>query len=110
MRSVHCFRPVSLEAWCLVGLGAASCGKADHTTGAQTGAGDSGAGSSGGFGIVGVGTGTDSGAGGSGRGGSACPPYQSLCNGTCIPHSMDPDNCGGCAGNQLCSGGACSTG
>src|SRR5579863_602311 len=45
-------------------------------------------------------------------GGCACPPYQSLCNGRCIPTSGDPNNCGGCGttctGIQVCSSNACS--
>src|SRR5689334_8975029 len=41
-----------------------------------------------------------------------CPPYQSSCNGICIPTSTDPNNCGGCGikcgGTLACSGGTCS--
>ena len=41
-----------------------------------------------------------------------CPSYQTLCNGQCIPTSMDPANCGACGtvctGNLACSGGTCS--
>jgi hypothetical protein len=44
----------------------------------------------------------------------ACPPYQSSCNGFCIPTSTDPNNCGGCgvkcAAASACSGGTCSSG
>jgi hypothetical protein len=45
--------------------------------------------------------------------GSACPPYQHLCNGVCISSVIDPHNCGGCgvtcSSTEVCSGGACST-
>ena len=42
-----------------------------------------------------------------------CPTYQSFCNGTCIPTSIDPKNCGRCGvkceGALACSAGACSS-
>lgn len=41
-----------------------------------------------------------------------CPLYQTLCDGTCIPTSTDPDNCGGCGvvcgDAEVCSGGTCT--
>jgi len=43
-----------------------------------------------------------------------CPPYQTFCSGRCIPTNGDPNNCGGCGvqctGQQVCSGGACTSG
>lgn len=46
-------------------------------------------------------------------GGCACPSYQSLCDGQCIPTSADPSNCGecgnACTGGTACSGGECTT-
>ncbi len=49
-----------------------------------------------------------------GAGGAACPSYQTLCNGACIPTSTDPNNCGGCglkcAAPLACAGGACASG
>jgi hypothetical protein len=43
----------------------------------------------------------------------ACPPYQTACNGKCIPTIADPNNCGGCGksctGDTACSGGVCGT-
>jgi hypothetical protein len=49
-----------------------------------------------------------------GAAGGGCPAYQSLCQGKCIPTSVDPDNCGGCdvkcAAGQVCSASSCSTG
>lgn len=45
--------------------------------------------------------------------GAPCPIYQALCNGTCIPTSQDPQNCGGCGvtcgTGQVCSGGGCAS-
>jgi hypothetical protein len=56
---------------------------------------------------------SSSGGGGSssgGAGGNACPTYQNLCNGQCVP-TGDPNNCGGCGvvctGTQVCSAGKC---
>jgi len=41
----------------------------------------------------------------------SCGTYQSRCEGTCIPTSTDPDNCGGCgvicSASEVCSGGRC---
>jgi len=41
-----------------------------------------------------------------------CPPYQTRCDGVCIPTSTDPDNCGGCGitcgESEVCSGGTCT--
>jgi hypothetical protein len=41
----------------------------------------------------------------------ACPPYQAICNGLCIPVANSGTNCGGCGiqcmGNDACSGGKC---
>jgi hypothetical protein len=66
------------------------------------------AGSTGSGGHAGTGGAAGTGVAGSG----ACPAYQSLCNGACIPTSTDPNNCGGCGvkcmGTQACSGGACA--
>ncbi len=46
--------------------------------------------------------------------GSPCPSYQALCNGACIPTSVDPKNCGACgnacAAAEACSAGVCSAG
>jgi hypothetical protein len=43
----------------------------------------------------------------------ACPIYEALCNGQCIPTSSDPKNCGtcgnACSGGTACSGGVCSS-
>jgi hypothetical protein len=45
-------------------------------------------------------------------GACACPPYQDLCGGTCIPVTNDPMNCGHCGvtctGMAACYGGACN--
>jgi hypothetical protein len=45
-------------------------------------------------------------------GACACPPYQDLCNGTCIPTANDPKNCGHCGvtctGRAACYGGQCN--
>jgi hypothetical protein len=45
------------------------------------------------------------------EGACVCPQYQSLCDGACIPSSVDPDNCGGCDQacdeELVCSGGGC---
>lgn len=42
----------------------------------------------------------------------ACPTYQSLCGGRCIPTSVDPSNCGGCgitcAMGQVCVSNGCT--
>jgi hypothetical protein len=58
-----------------------------------------------------LGPGPDSGAVGDA---GSCPPYQSSCNGVCIPTSTDPNNCGGCgvkcAATLACSSGTCSSG
>ena len=35
-------------------------------------------------------------------GACTCPPYQSFCNGACVPTSVDPANCGKCG--TACSG------
>jgi hypothetical protein len=47
-------------------------------------------------------------------GACACPPYQDLCNGTCIPTANDPQNCGHCGvmctGTSACYGGKCNPG
>ncbi len=47
------------------------------------------------------------------NGACACPAYQTLCNGTCIATSGDPNNCGGCGvkctGSLVCSANACSS-
>jgi hypothetical protein len=44
--------------------------------------------------------------------GPPCPAYQSLCDGGCIPTSVDPMNCGGCGHTcqtgMVCSGGGCA--
>jgi hypothetical protein len=44
----------------------------------------------------------------------ACPPYQDLCGGTCIPTANDPKNCGHCnvmcGNNNPCYGGICNPG
>jgi hypothetical protein len=41
-----------------------------------------------------------------------CPPYETICNGTCIVTNLDPANCGACghlcAPNDACSAGVCS--
>jgi len=46
-------------------------------------------------------------------GSCVCPPYQSFCNGACIPTSIDPANCGGCGvqckGAEVCSAGSCGS-
>jgi hypothetical protein len=45
-------------------------------------------------------------------GACACPVYQSLCNGQCIPTVGDPGNCGGCgvtcSASEVCSAGKCA--
>src|SRR5579863_8634211 len=70
--------------------------------GATTGTGGIGAGGTGGLAVGGA------------PDGGACPPYQTVCNGACIPTSADPSNCGGCGvkctGTQACSGGTCAVG
>jgi hypothetical protein len=42
----------------------------------------------------------------------ACPPYQDLCNGMCIPTANDAKNCGHCGtvctGSSACYGGFCN--
>lgn len=42
----------------------------------------------------------------------SCPPYQTRCNGQCIPITVDPKNCGGCGvqcpPTQVCSAGTCA--
>lgn len=42
----------------------------------------------------------------------SCPPYQTRCEGACIPTSTDPNNCGGCGvtcgESEVCSGGTCT--
>jgi hypothetical protein len=47
-----------------------------------------------------------------GVGDDGCPPYQRLCDGTCVATSVDPSNCGECGvectGAEACSAGACS--
>jgi hypothetical protein len=47
------------------------------------------------------------------QGACTCPTYQTLCNGHCIPVSVDPDNCGGCGvkcmATEACSAGKCSS-
>lgn len=46
------------------------------------------------------------------QGACACPVYQSLCGGQCIPTVNDPANCGACgtqcSTGQVCSAGSCS--
>lgn len=55
------------------------------------------------------------GSGGAAGSGDApvCPPYQAMCDGDCIPTSVDPNNCGGCGkvceGEEVCSAGQCSS-
>jgi hypothetical protein len=43
---------------------------------------------------------------------AGCPPYQALCNGSCIVTSQDPQNCGACgracAAEEACSAGVCA--
>lgn len=86
-------------------LSAVAC--SDDTTDGPSGGGGSGAGSSGGGG--------DTFTGGGGEGGGeedGCPIYTTLCDGVCIPTSVDPNNCGGCGitctGDLACSAGKCS--
>ncbi|MEW5848265.1 MAG: hypothetical protein AB2A00_05595 [Myxococcota bacterium] len=44
--------------------------------------------------------------------GDGCPAYHRRCNGTCVPITTDPNNCGDCGvvcdANEVCAGGACS--
>ncbi len=98
-------------------LAAASCSNDHDGAGgpAAAGAGSGGASSAGFSGNdLNVG-GASAPAGDAGSGGSsepACPLYQSLCDGSCIPTSVDPDNCGACAkkcaASEVCSAGVCS--
>ncbi len=94
------------------GAGGDGGGLAD---GSLTGA-SSGAGLGSGDGAGGTSSGAASGGGTSGGGGAdggGCPPYQSLCGGSCIPTSIDPNNCGGCGvqctGTTACSAGTCAS-
>jgi hypothetical protein len=47
------------------------------------------------------------------NGACVCPAYQAFCNGSCIPVSADPNNCGACGttctGALACSAGLCSS-
>ncbi|NUP11865.1 MAG: hypothetical protein HOW73_37945 [Polyangiaceae bacterium] len=101
---------VSTSSAALLVLAVAWAGCSDDTgTGASTstsnGGGDSGGGGS-----------SFNGGGGSGAEGggseSGCPIYTTLCDGVCIPTSVDPNNCGDCGviceGDLACSAGACS--
>ncbi len=95
---------------------AASCGSNHDGDGTPGAGGDSATGANAGF------SGTDLNIGGStapagesGSGGSsepACSLYHALCDGSCIPTSVDPHNCGDCgvqcATGETCSAGVCS--
>jgi hypothetical protein len=93
---------LSLPLLAALALAPAGCGTNKVTVlSPNDGSTTTGTGGAGGTGIVG------------GPDGGACPSYQSLCNGACIPTSTDPNNCGGCGvkctGTQACSGGACAS-
>ena len=113
------FALVSAMAW-------AGCGS-DSDSGDTRGAGGNDVDASSGgstSGTGGVSNGGSGGTGGAAQDCSACAPgqvcvngqcscaaYQSLCNGACIPTTMDPANCGDCgqtcAAGSVCSGGGC---
>jgi hypothetical protein len=108
----------------MTAMSTSSCSCSDNGQGSQDGGGDdqgigdSGGGGSGGGDLAGQGqpcSGGQACPGGqqcnNGTGTCGCPPYQTFCNGQCIPAAIDPTNCGGCnvmcTGGTVCSGGKC---
>jgi hypothetical protein len=121
------FIAATWAALCVALLAAASCGTTEHLLGSQSSP-DGGLSAPGSIslGDAGLALGSDGSGGGVGEacvpgcgggqicvnGSCQCPPYQSLCAGSCIPTSVDPNNCGKCgntcAGATACSAGECA--